>query len=116
AGAAYVPLDPAYPADRLQFIAADAETRLVVTSGERAALYGERALLVDDPSIASEPADNVVSTARPEDPAYVIYTSGSTGRPKGVIVTHGNVTTLFDCMQPVYGFGAADVWPWFHSA
>ncbi|HYU24351.1 MAG TPA: amino acid adenylation domain-containing protein, partial [Thermoanaerobaculia bacterium] len=48
--------------------------------------------------------------------AYIIYTSGSTGRPKGVMVTHGNVTTLLDCTQPVYRFGADDVWPWFHSA
>ncbi|HEY4590472.1 MAG TPA: amino acid adenylation domain-containing protein, partial [Thermoanaerobaculia bacterium] len=54
-------------------------------------------------------------TVRPDDLAYVIYTSGSTGRPKGVLVTHGNLTRLFDATDSWFRFGAKDVWTLFHS-
>ncbi|MFG1610268.1 amino acid adenylation domain-containing protein [Actinoplanes sp. NPDC049265] len=95
-GAAYLPLDPAYPEARRQAMVADANPSLVVT----AAGTGVDGLLVDDPALDDLPGHDLtdaerVRPARPQHPAYVIYTSGSTGRPKGVVVTHRNLVNLF---------------------
>jgi natural product biosynthesis luciferase-like monooxygenase protein len=108
AGAAYVPLDPKYPPDRIANIAADAGLACIVAAGAaRHAVpsVGVPVLAVEDcPARATADAadamvhsdmvhsDNVCS----DNAAYVIYTSGSTGRPKGVVVTHRNVMNLFD--------------------
>lgn len=92
AGAAYVPLDPEYPAERLEFMRRDASLRVVVTSGDgELPLFGDSCVPVPVlGASAVESADASVRAAgvTPESPAYVIYTSGSTGRPKGVVVTH----------------------------
>ncbi|MEV6350986.1 amino acid adenylation domain-containing protein, partial [Actinoplanes sp. NPDC051851] len=97
AGAAWVPLDLAYPQDRLDFIVADAGVRAVI--GDRP--FGDLPLLVPDDAESSQefplPAGNHL--------AYVIYTSGSTGRPKGVAVEHASVAALIDGMGPVLGLG-----------
>ncbi|MER6582645.1 amino acid adenylation domain-containing protein [Nonomuraea sp. NPDC001023] len=94
AGAAYVPLDPAYPAERLRFMAEDAAMTAVVTSAARretAAPTGADTVLVDDVTPA---AHGPRVPGEPGDAAYVIYTSGSTGRPKGVVVEHRNTLNL----------------------
>ncbi|MGW2223423.1 amino acid adenylation domain-containing protein, partial [Nonomuraea sp. NPDC001684] len=94
AGAAYVPLDPAYPAERLRFMAEDAAMTAVVTSAARretAAPTGADTVLVDDVTPA---AHGPQVPGEPGDAAYVIYTSGSTGRPKGVVVEHRNTLNL----------------------
>ena len=101
-GAAYVPLDPAYPAERLAFALEDSGATLLVEEGDLAA--GEE-------SLGPPGADRV----DPDLAAYVIYTSGSTGRPKGVVVTHANVDRLFTATEPWFGFGPDDVWTLFHS-
>ncbi|MEV6977530.1 amino acid adenylation domain-containing protein [Kitasatospora sp. NPDC093806] len=111
AGAAYVPLDPAYPADRLEFIAADAGIAQLVTSAavlERRgdALGALRAtgvapLLVGTVTVGEGDHDDAIS-AEPTDAAYVMYTSGSTGRPKGVVVEHRNVAALLSWEAGVY--------------
>lgn len=97
AGAAYVPLDPNYPADRIVHIAADAGLACLVTAGEAAA----RVPAVAAPVLALESLDGVRAAAFDDggcsdNAAYVIYTSGSTGKPKGVVVTHRNVVNLFE--------------------
>ncbi|HEX3526265.1 MAG TPA: amino acid adenylation domain-containing protein [Thermoanaerobaculia bacterium] len=103
-GAAYVPLDPAYPAERLAFALEDSGATLEITAEDF-----ENATIADrSPERPAVPAD-------PGLPAYVIYTSGSTGRPKGVVVTHANVDRLFTATAPWFGFGADDVWTLFHS-
>ncbi|MFB9450455.1 non-ribosomal peptide synthetase, partial [Dactylosporangium vinaceum] len=99
AGAAYLPIDPAYPAERVAYMLADA--------GARAVLDEELAELPE-----ATPAEVGL---RPEHPAYVIYTSGSTGAPKGVQVSHHNVIAMFAAARPRFGFGPGDVWTWFHS-
>ncbi|KQT54861.1 hypothetical protein ASG43_04785 [Aureimonas sp. Leaf454] len=89
AGGAWLPLDPAYPADRLAFMIEDSGARLVLSDG--AALAFEPACTVLDAgaALASGPAaSRAVSALQPEDLAYLIYTSGSTGRPKGVRALH----------------------------
>ncbi|MDQ2583496.1 hypothetical protein CKY47_05775 [Saccharothrix yanglingensis] len=109
AGAAYVPLEPSYPARRLAFTAADAGVRVVVTD-RATAPNGLRAV-----DVAAEAAGRPPVPVSPGDPAYVIHTSGSTGEPKGVVATHGNVVSLVGATSGEFGLGASDVWSWFHS-
>ncbi|WP_232835615.1 non-ribosomal peptide synthetase [Actinocorallia populi] len=103
-GAAYVPVDPDYPADRIAYMLADSEPVLTVDS----------ALLESVDLDAYDPANPDVAMS-PDNPAYVIYTSGSTGRPKGVVIPHQNVIRLMASTDPWFGFGPDDVWTLFHS-
>ncbi|ASZ13649.1 non-ribosomal peptide synthetase [Chitinophaga sp. MD30] len=96
AGAAYVPVDPGYPVQRIRHILEDTTAPLVLTSHTNvdilhAAAPDLRRLLVDEPHIADSPLPPLPIT---EDIAYVMYTSGSTGTPKGVLVSHRNVVSL----------------------
>jgi len=101
AGAAYVPVDPAYPADRIAFMLADAAPVAVLTTTGLAGLdlpVGIRRIVLDDPAtkavVADLDGDDLSTPLTMTSPAYVIYTSGSTGRPKGVIIEHRNVAGL----------------------
>ncbi|MFG2895762.1 amino acid adenylation domain-containing protein [Streptomyces zaomyceticus] len=118
AGAAYLPVDLDYPADRVAFMLADSGARLVVTTAEAAgrlpAAPGLEHLLVGagEPEGSGEPEETLPDTparaAGPDHPAYLIYTSGSTGRPKGVAVTHRAVVNRLAWMQSAYGLTADD--------
>lgn len=94
AGAAYVPLDPAYPADRLELMLADSRARLLVTSSRLATISGSNTATV------CLDRERFAGRAWPDTPlqldhlAYVIYTSGSTGRPKGVAMPHRALSNL----------------------
>jgi natural product biosynthesis luciferase-like monooxygenase protein len=106
AGAAYVPMDPAYPADRLALYAEDSGCPVIVTESTVAEALpkGPAHLVVDtDPRLALAPPTPPANGPTAEDPAYVIYTSGSTGRPKGVAVGHRNVMNFFAGMDDVLG-------------
>jgi amino acid adenylation domain-containing protein len=119
-GAAYVPLDPAYPKARLELVIEDAQPLLVIS---RETLISKlpvgRARLIkidtDWRQIASHSNDNPETIGSPGNLAYVIYTSGSTGRPKGVMIAHAEVVRLFDATGEWFGFGSEDVWTLFHS-
>jgi amino acid adenylation domain-containing protein len=111
-GAAYVPLDPSYPEDRLRYLARDAGLSLVLARGPHAAFDGCPRL---EPPPEAEDVPAVGEDVAPEDPAYVIYTSGSTGRPKGVVVEHRNFAALLAGTREEFGFGGDDVWTLFHS-
>lgn len=106
-GAAYVPLDPGYPAERLQFMAGDAElAALCVDAGSVAAAPTTSCPRVDldaDAAAIVGAAAPSGDTADGDQLAYLIYTSGSTGRPKGVMVRHRNVTNFFAGMDRVLG-------------
>ncbi|GGR89683.1 hypothetical protein GCM10010252_30740 [Streptomyces aureoverticillatus] len=124
-GAAYVPVDPGHPADRIAYTLADAGPELVVTDAVLAGRLpsGPRAVVLGAPgteaALAALPGHDLGAdergTRRPDDAAYVIYTSGSTGRPKGVVVTHRNILSLMTRTRNLFGFGADDVWTMFHS-
>ncbi|MFB9251457.1 non-ribosomal peptide synthetase [Sphaerisporangium melleum] len=125
AGAAYLPLDPDYPAERVAFMLGDARPALVlgpaaldVPSDVPQVELGAPATVA---AIAAQPATDPTDADRrrplaPGHAAYVIYTSGSTGRPKGVVIPHANVTRLFSATEAWFGFGPDDVWTLFHSA
>ena len=105
AGAAYLPIDPGYPADRIGYMLGDADPVVVLTNRQAGAdLPGQdRLVVLDDPRVAAVVADLPGGTVADQDrlaplraahPAWVIYTSGSTGRPKGVVVSHQGVANL----------------------
>jgi amino acid adenylation domain-containing protein len=120
AGGAYLPIDAAYPRERVQFMFEDARPAVLLTSSaQRASLPACDAptLLLDGDwmDFAAEPAHDPAPLAQPENLAYVIYTSGSTGKPKGCQVTHANVARLFTATRDWFHFGPEDVWTFFHS-
>jgi amino acid adenylation domain-containing protein/non-ribosomal peptide synthase protein (TIGR01720 family) len=120
AGAAYVPLDPRYPAERLAFMLADCAAPLTVTQEALAdRLPSARAELVlmdsDRDVIAGYPAVSPGGRGGPDSLIYVIYTSGSSGRPKGVLVEHRNVVSILTTARQTFDFDARDVWTMFHS-
>lgn len=96
AGAAYLPLDPSYPPDRLAFMIEDsAPAALIATAESARAIDPARSLpLVDPALVRQEPDVSPPVSPGPQDAAYVIYTSGSTGRPKGVVVEHRSLSNL----------------------
>ncbi|HEX6039981.1 non-ribosomal peptide synthetase, partial [Longimicrobium sp.] len=118
AGAAYLPLDPAYPDDRLAYMLDDSGARLVVTTADaahRLPAEVQQVRMDEGEADGSEAVTFVPVEPGPDALAYVIYTSGSTGRPKGVQVTHASVIRLFTATDDWFGFGAGDVWTLFHS-
>ncbi|MFF7180199.1 amino acid adenylation domain-containing protein [Streptomyces sp. NPDC008121] len=119
-GAGYVPVDPAYPAERRDFVLAACDAGVVVASGATAGLVeGQRTVLVDAPAATGPEGDRAPEDHQGADAsslAYVIFTSGSTGEPKGVMIEHRNAVRLFTATAPVFGFDETDVWTAFHSA
>ncbi len=114
AGAAYLPIDPAFPAERISFMIADSGACLLAAARDELTgldTGGVRIVAVDDPAFRAElrtcpDGPPTVATAG-DELAYVIYTSGSTGRPKGVAVTHGALVNYVLCVPPRLGLGTA---------
>ncbi|HZF87479.1 non-ribosomal peptide synthetase [Streptomyces sp.] len=110
AGAAYVPVDPGYPAERIGLLLEDSRAAAVLAdpgTGLPEAAAGARPLTVEE--LLTGPDGPLAPHAGPRDLAYVIYTSGSTGRPKGVMVEHHSVINRLAWMQRAYPVGADDV-------
>jgi amino acid adenylation domain-containing protein/non-ribosomal peptide synthase protein (TIGR01720 family) len=119
-GAAYVPIDPAVPAARMQFVLEDAAPVAVVTTTDLRPLLNGCDLPVvdvDDPAVGSQPSAALSAAAQapgPDDVAYIIYTSGTTGTPKGVAIPHRNVTGLLETLDADLKL-AGQVWSQSHS-
>ena len=112
-GAAYVPMDPGFPTERLKMMAEDASLGLVVTHSSCADASGlpraTQLRLDDDAAIVAAASDTALpALTDTQAAAYVIYTSGSTGRPKGVAVQHSAVCNFLSSMQREPGFKAGD--------
>ncbi|MFI2352998.1 amino acid adenylation domain-containing protein, partial [Streptomyces sp. NPDC019443] len=110
AGGAYLPLDPEYPVERLEFMLADSGVEVVVghrsVAGVAAGLSVESVVWLDDPAVTDGLASTVPDVPVHGDQlAYVIYTSGSTGRPKGVQVAHRSVVGMVTALAPVLEAG-----------
>ena len=142
AGAAYVPVDPKYPAERIAYVLGDAAPAVVITDASVRSVVPEnhQVLLLEDiaDAVAVESGADVRDEERtcalsPSHPAYVIYTSGSSGRPKGVVVGHAGVVNLardhitrlgvdggsrlLQFASPSFDAAVADVWPaWLAGA
>jgi amino acid adenylation domain-containing protein/non-ribosomal peptide synthase protein (TIGR01720 family) len=122
AGGTYVPLDPAYPQERLAFMLADAQARVLITTDQAKQPSSQAAnelsgllvaqtvidLRADWPQIAQAPHHAPASGVTAEHLAYIIYTSGSTGTPKGVMVEHGQLVNTLCASQAIYHFTTLD--------
>jgi amino acid adenylation domain-containing protein len=112
AGAAYVPLDPSFPAERIAFMIRDAGVEVIATTSavlERLEVPGSRRLLIDQLAGKASTGEPGAPRGGAEDLAYVIYTSGSTGTPKGVRVPHRSVVNLLSSVAREPGMTEADV-------
>jgi amino acid adenylation domain-containing protein len=109
AGGAFVPLDPALPADRIRYLTADAQTPVVVTVEASAAAIGHGGpALVHLDRLPDQPDHDPVGTPASTDAAYVIYTSGSTGQPKGVVIEHRSLAVFARDVADRLQLGAGD--------
>jgi amino acid adenylation domain-containing protein/non-ribosomal peptide synthase protein (TIGR01720 family) len=113
AGAAYVPIEPSYPSDRIAFMLGDARAAVLLTHAAiepRLPAHGAQVIRLDADAglIAHEPETRLDGGATAEHLAYVIYTSGSTGRPKGVMVAHGAVVHHAEEMVRRYALSPSD--------
>ena len=113
AGGAYLPLDPAYPKDRLAYMLADSEVRVLLTQGDLAVDLNtdvRRVCLDRWTDFAGERGENPLSDSKAQNLAYVIYTSGSTGRPKGVMISHRNVANFCAGIDQCFAAHEAGTW------
>jgi amino acid adenylation domain-containing protein len=113
AGAAYVPLDPTHPEERLRYILEDAEVSCLITTSRLLPILGNvtaKIVLLDEihAQLQQQPAMAPTVAVQPDDLAYVIYTSGSTGRPKGVEIEHRNVVSFLEAMLRQPGLTSSD--------
>jgi amino acid adenylation domain-containing protein len=125
AGAAYVPLDPTYPTDRLNDVLQDVQVSILVTQAEWGRIscpsldcsgQSLQRVYLDQqwPVIAQFPTKNLPLSEEQADLAYIIYTSGSTGRPKGVQISHSNLCHYVQAMQQAIGLQTTDIY--LHTA
>lgn len=114
-GAAYVPLDPGYPRQRLGLITADSGLPVLLAEPSTVDLAGVIGPDVPALDVHTLDGDGPLPAPAPVETAYVIYTSGSTGRPKGVLVGHQGLTELFSATPGGLDVGAEDVWLCAHS-
>ncbi|WP_369816155.1 amino acid adenylation domain-containing protein, partial [Mycobacterium sp. 852014-52144_SCH5372336] len=115
-GAAYLPIDPAVPKERLAFLLADARPVLAVATAQlRDRIEGSNVPVVDVAEFGD--AEFGAATRKPTsaDIAYTIYTSGTTGVPKGVAITHGNVTQVLESLPNALPGGPGQAWSQWHS-
>lgn len=118
-GYGYLPMDPVYPNDRIEFMLEDANVNIVITEENLQANLPKKTLekiLIKDSIISEE--ENIVGklkAVKPSSLAYCIYTSGSTGKPKGTLITHYSVIRLLNSTEQWFEFNEKDVWTLFHS-
>ena len=119
-GGCYLPIDPSYPKERIDYIVEDSHLNIVVTNKAYQDVLGTSIfqMVLEEVIAASsnkESVPNLEHINHPEDLCYIIYTSGTTGNPKGVMVEHRNVVRLFFNDEFQFDFGNEDVWTMFHS-
>ncbi|MDQ0416186.1 amino acid adenylation domain-containing protein [Croceifilum oryzae] len=112
AGAAYVPLDPDLPVERIAYILDDSKTQVLLTQEKyRGKLdFTGETLYLEDESLYQGDGSNLESINTPQSIANVIYTSGSTGNPKGVMIEHHSIVNLLCALQDQYPFGETDAY------
>ena len=108
-GAAYLPLDPTYPLDRLAFMVADSQAPFIITQPELPLPPHQAEVILINTPLPPAPISNLPSQITPDQPMYVIYTSGSTGQPKGVVGLHRGAVNRFHWMWTTYPFAPDEV-------
>lgn len=102
AGAAYVPIDPAYPSSRKEYIIRHSRLKVAVTEKKYGpVLEGCKCIFIEDEEVGRQSTENLPLIHQPSDLAYVLYTSGTTGIPKGVMVEHHSVVNLSDWLRHI---------------
>ncbi|MDQ0232871.1 non-ribosomal peptide synthetase [Metabacillus malikii] len=111
AGAAYLPINPHLPAERIQYMIQDSEINVLVTSGsmKQEIVFSGLTIHLHDDEIKKQDHTNLPSVTKPTSLAYVIYTSGSTGNPKGVMIEHQSLINRIDWMQSRYPLTEEDI-------
>ena len=111
AGAAYLPVSPDNPPDRIDYMLKDGGVKVLLVQNKTANQIALNGLIInlDDPGVYRGSTANPVIVNKPQDLAYVIYTSGSTGRPKGVMIEHRSVVNRLHWMQQAYPIDERDV-------
>ena len=118
AGAAYLPIEPGYPRDRIEFMLKDSNAGVLLSNVD---YFNNRLSIVNcQLSMNEETTPSTLTSAstcraNPTNLAYIIYTSGTTGKPKGVLIRHRNVVQLFFPEKFQFDFGLDDTWTLFHS-
>lgn len=111
-GAAYVPLDPSFPAERINFMLEDAAAKLLLTETAYQGVFHTttKEILVDQlwPTILTYERSRPKAAINGQDLAYILYTSGSTGKPKGVMVEHHSLSNLLFSMAGLFNFSSTD--------
>lgn len=117
AGGAYLPIDPSYPKDRIDYTLSNSQAQLVVSDGSYTLddTYAGELINLTDINYEEFSTENLLVVNSPDDLAYIIYTSGSTGWPKGVMISHYNVIRLLFNDKFQFNFNEQDVWTLFHS-
>ncbi|MBE9115230.1 amino acid adenylation domain-containing protein [Lusitaniella coriacea LEGE 07157] len=115
AGGAYIPLDPAYPQDRVQFVLEETQVSLLLTQEHLRASFSPLNLSIfcldtEWEKITSQPSQTPESGVTPDNLAYIMYTSGSTGKPKGVQIAHANIAYYIPAVSEVLQVQAEDVY------
>lgn len=129
-GAAYVPIDPDFPQERISYILEDTGAKTILANlvyqdkltqilTKRKKTSQVKAIIIDESTVKAkltkERSTNLYICINSTNLAYIIYTSGSTGKPKGVIQPHRNLVHLFNSTNTKYKFNSKDVWAMFHS-
>ncbi|WP_440615181.1 amino acid adenylation domain-containing protein [Cysteiniphilum sp. 6C5] len=123
AGAAYVPIDPNLPHQRIKYMLTDTQSQLVLTQTRvfnQLTLLNQNEMglhyvLVDQDKCYQGDSKNLLAYSKPENLAYVIYTSGTTGVPKGVMQTHNSLVRLFKATSQHFDFNQNDRWMMYHN-
>jgi amino acid adenylation domain-containing protein len=113
APAAYMPIDPDYPSDRIHYMLKDSAAALKVTGMQQD--FYDFAFTFAEHNDSPAPSHQPHHSSYPEDPCYIIYTSGTTGRPKGSVIRHSNVVSLLANNPMLFDFNTSDTWTLFHS-
>ncbi|MCP4220676.1 MAG: amino acid adenylation domain-containing protein, partial [bacterium] len=114
AGGAYLPIEPGYPPDRIDYILKDSSSRIVLTLEKfeeklKPVHFNGEVVNLEESKLYKGDKNNLQMVNTPRDMAYIIYTSGSTGKPKGVIIEHQSLITRINWMQSRYPIGPGDV-------